>query len=165
MNISHSHVFAATTDEVSTMLADRTFAERRGAASGSGSPDVQVEGTVAEGFSVTIRQQVPSSSIPAEFRSFVGSSLAVRYTEVWEPAVGPDRTGTFAVEIVGAPGHAAGSLALVPDGDGTRFVAAGAISVRVPLVGAMIESAVGDAVVKGLEAELAVADAWLAGDR
>ncbi|WP_084038302.1 DUF2505 domain-containing protein [Demequina sp. NBRC 110053] len=165
MNFSHSHRFAATPDGVAAMLADPAFVQRRGAASGTGEPDVEVEGTAEDGFTVAIRQQVPSDTIPAEFRSFVGSRLSVRYTEVWEPPSGEDRTGTFAVEIVGAPGHAAGSLALVPDGEGSRFVATGAITVRVPLVGAMIEAAVKDAVVKGLEAELVVADAWLAGDR
>lgn len=143
------------------MLADPEFVRTRATASGAVRPDAQVEGTPADGFTISIRQQVPSTTLPVEFRSFVGAEITVRYTEVWESLQGDDRTGTFALEIVGAPGHASGSLALVPDPDGTRFVAAGAVVVRMPLVGAMIERAVADALIRGMRAELAAADTWL----
>lgn len=162
MRITHEHVFAADPDAVCAMLANREFASERGAASGARHPEVEVEGDAQDGFTVSIRQGMPASTIPAEFRSFVGSEINVRYTEVWEPAEGEDRHGTFAVEILGAPGHASGSLALAPVEAGSVFVVDGSVTVRVPLFGAMIEKAVGDAVLKGLRAELATADAWLA---
>ena len=162
MRITHEHVFAAGPDEVCAMLANREFASERGAASGARHPEVDVEGTAEDGFTVAIRQAMPASTIPAEFRSFVGSEITVRYTEVWEPPQEEGRHGTFAVEIIGAPGHASGSLALEPETDGARFIVDGSVTVRVPLFGAMIEKAVGDAVIKGLRAELATADAWLA---
>ncbi|GIG55370.1 DUF2505 domain-containing protein [Demequina activiva] len=162
MRITHEHVFDAAPDAVCAMLANREFASARGAASGARHPEVDVEGTADEGFTVAIRQGMPASTIPAEFRSFVGSEITVRYTEVWEPPQGEDRHGTFAVEIVGAPGHAAGSLSLVPEGAGSRFLVDGSVTVKVPLFGAMIEKAVGESVLKGLRAELAAADEWLA---
>ena len=162
MRITHEHTFDATTDAVSAMLADPEFAVERGSAAGTQTPDVDVEGTVADGFTVVIRQAVSADSIPAEFRSFVGSELSIRYTEVWEPAQEEDRHGTFAVEIIGAPGHASGSLELVAEGTGARFVVDGSVSVRVPLFGPMIEKAVGNAVLEGLRAELEAAEAWLA---
>ena len=145
------------------MLADDEFVRRRAAAAGGGDDegDVWVEGTADTAFSVSIRRVVPASSIPKEFRSLVGSELHVRYTEAWEAPTGDDRVGTFAVEIVGAPGHAAGALGLSPAGDGCDFLATGDVKVSVPLFGAMVERAVKDAVLKGLEAELAAADAWL----
>jgi len=162
MRISHQHVFAATTADVSTMLADPEFNQIRGGAAGSRSAEVQIEGTVEDGFAVAIRQLVPTSSIPPEFRSFVGSELTVRYAEVWEAPAGDERHATFAVEIVGAPGHAAGTLRLEPHEDGSLFSAQGDVTVRVPLVGPMIEKAVGEAVLTGLRSELEAADAWLA---
>lgn len=163
MDISHSHDFNASPDDVSALLADESFARARGDAAGAARSDVIVDGTPATGFSVSMRQAVPASSIPSEFRSFVGSDLNVRYTQVWDPATGDERTGTFAVEIVGAPGHASGTLRLDPEGDTTRFTARGEVSVRIPLVGPMIEKAVATAVLKTLRDELAVADEWLAG--
>ena len=162
MDISHHHLFDAPIDVVAALFADPAYARARGSASGAGDGEALVDGTPSEGFSVAVRQAVPASSIPPEFRGFVGSDLTVRYTEVWEPESDGERPGTFAVEIIGAPGHAAGSLRLEADGDSTRFGAAGAVTVRIPLVGPMIEKAVGSAVLKALDAELALADEWLA---
>lgn len=163
MNISHSHDFPASPDDVLGLLSDESFARARSDAAGASHAEVIVDGTPATGFSVSTRQAVPASSIPSEFRSFVGSDLDVRYTQVWDPATADARTGTFAVEILGAPGHASGTLRLDPDGDTTRFTADGDVSVRVPLVGPMIEKAVAAAVLKSLRQELSVADEWLAG--
>lgn len=162
MDISHSHDFHASPDAVSALFAEESFARARSDASGADRADAIVDGTPATGFSVSIRQSMPAASIPAEFRTFVGSALDVRYTEVWDPATADARTGTFAVEIVGTPGHASGALRLDPDGDVTRFTVDGDVSVRVPLVGPMIERAIASAVVKALRDELATADEWLA---
>jgi len=160
----HQHHFAASVERVAAMLADEEFVRLRASAAG-GAPsddgDVWVDGTAQGAFTVSIRRVVPASSIPKEFRSLVGNDLHVRYTEAWQEPSGDDRVGTFAVEIVGAPGHAAGALGLTPTADGCDFLATGEVKVQVPLFGAMVERAVKDAVVKGLDAELASADAWL----
>lgn len=162
MDFTHRHDFAASVTAVATLLADPTFANARGQGLEGATANAIVDGTVEQGFSVSIRRTVPASSIPSEFRSFVGADLDVRYTEAWEPAAGDARDGTFAVEILGSPGHANGNLRIEGHGDTTRFAAVGTVEVRVPLVGPMIERAVAGAVVKGLKAELAVADEWLA---
>lgn len=164
MEFTHLHNFAASTDAVAALLASPKFANARGHSLDGATADVMVDGSVEDGFSVSIRRAVPAASIPAEFRSFVGSTLDVRYTEVWEPADGDARDGTFAVEILGSPGHANGNVRIQAEGDITRFAAVGTVEVRIPLVGPMIERAVASAVVKGLQAELAVADEWLARD-
>lgn len=162
MDFTHLHNFAAPVDAVAALLANPEFANARGRSLDDATADAIVNGTVEEGFSVSIRRTVPASSIPAEFRSFVGSELDVRYTEAWEPAADNLRDGTFAVEILGSPGHANGNLRIQAEDGMTRFAAVGTVEVRVPLVGPMIERAVAGAVVKGLKAELAVADEWLA---
>ena len=164
MDFTHLHNFAAPTDAVAALLANSDFAHARGHGVEGATADAIVDGDVDSGFTVSIRRTVPAASIPAEFRSFVGSQLDVRYTEVWEPANGDARDGTFAVEIIGSPGHANGNVRMEQQGDITRFAAVGTVEVRVPLVGPMIERALGGAVVKGLKAELAVADEWLARD-
>lgn len=164
MKIIHQHTFHSTLDKVVAMLADEEFASVRANASGSAEQDVVIDGDPAEGFTVLIRRIVPSSSIPAEFRSFVGKELTVKYTEAWEPPSPDetDRVGTFAMEIVGAPGHVAGAIGLTP-GDGTvDFLATGKVTVSVPLVGAIIERAIAQTVEHGFVTELAAADAWLA---
>lgn len=162
MDITHLHNFDAPLTVVAALFANEGFAQARAEGTGAVSADPIVAGDLDSGFSVSVRQSVPASSIPAEFRSFIGSDLDVRYTEAWEPQKDEARDGTFAVEILGAPGHAAGKLRIEADGEITRFAAVGAVKAGVPLIGAMIEKAVGSAVLKAMQHQLAIADEWLA---
>ncbi|MFV0285481.1 MAG: DUF2505 domain-containing protein [Demequina sp.] len=162
MQITHTHRFHASVEDVMSMLADESFAHVRGATGDAEDGDAVVSGTADGPFHVSIRRTMPSTTIPQEFRSFVGSSLTVKYTEAWQGPAEDGRHATFSVEIMGAPGHASGRLSVTPDGDGSVFQVDGTVSVKVPLFGAMIAQAVSKAVLRGLEAELAEADAWLA---
>ncbi|WP_062076793.1 DUF2505 domain-containing protein [Demequina globuliformis] len=162
MHFTHEHHFDAPVEDVFAMLADKEFAVKRAETSGADASDAVFSGSIDEGFTVAIRRVVPSSSIPQEFRGFIGSDLTVRYSEVWSAPRGTERQGTFSVEIVGAPGHASGRLLLTPEGNGTDFVVDGTVTVRVPLFGAMIEKSLLKNVIEGLETELQAADAWLA---
>ncbi|WP_061960810.1 DUF2505 domain-containing protein [Demequina flava] len=162
MKFSHSHDFAASVTDVYAMFADEAFAARRADASGSTGSDVALSGSVTDGFTVSIRRVVPSSSIPQEFRNFVGSDLTVLYTEAWNAPSGEDRTGTFAVEITGAPGRAAGKLQLSPIADGSHLEIEGDVNVKIPMFGSMIERSLLRTVTESLDEELAAADQWLA---
>lgn len=162
MQITHTHRFEASVEEVARMLADEDFAHMRGATAGAHDGAAIVTGAADGAFSVSIRRTIASTTIPQEFRGFVGSTLTVKYSEAWQPPEGDSRHATFSVEIMGAPGHAAGRLTVTPDGDGSLFAVDGTVTVKVPLFGAMIAKAVHRAVLDGLEAELADADAWLA---
>jgi hypothetical protein len=164
MRITYQHRFDASIDRVVTMLRNEAFGHERARAAGAADADVVIDEADDGSFTVAIRRAVPASSIPQEFRSFVGSNLVVRYTEAWtaphEDVAG--REGTFAVEVIGAPGHARGSLVLTPAGESTAFGLAGELEAKVPLVGAMVEKAVAGAIEKSLPLELAAADSWLA---
>lgn len=165
MDFTHRHRFDAPLDAVVEMLADESFARVRGEASGATLIDLLVDGDASTDFRVSLRREVPTSSIPAEMRTLVGSRLVITYTEAWEPPEESERIGTFSVEVMGAPGHVAGALGLRPDGDGTEMLATGSVSVAMPLVGPMIERALVGSVTKTLESELTAADEWLAASR
>ena len=164
MRITHQHRFSAPLDQVIAMFRDESYARERAVAAGATDVDIAVDDFDDGAFSVAVRRTVPSTSIPSEFRSFVSSELVVRYTEAWSaPTAGAKtREGTFAVEIIGAPGHARGSLVLNADGTGTALGIAGELQANVPLVGGIVEQAIGGAITKSLPLELAAADAWLA---
>ena len=166
MRITYEHRFAAPLDDVVAMMGDEDFAASRASASGADKSDVFVDHDADGSFTVVIRRTVPANAIPAEFRAFVGSSIAVRYTEVWSAPEHngdtADREGTFALEIPGTPGHARGAVVLRPDGDGTAFGLAGDVHAPVPIVGAVVERAIASAIEQALPAEFAAADAWLA---
>ena len=162
MKLIHRHRFEASLARVSAMLEDDEFARVRAEAMGSAVLDVDVDRRSSGALVVCLKAAVPASSIPAEFRSFVGRDLAITYTEAWEPLTDVDRVGTFAVDVAGAPGHVAGAIGITADGAGTELLATGDVIASVPFVGAMIEKAVGGAVQKALAAEMTAADAWLA---
>ncbi|WP_062384248.1 DUF2505 domain-containing protein [Demequina iriomotensis] len=162
MKITHTHRFDASIEDVWTMLTSTEFGRARAEAMGTEAHEVDVDLREDGSRAVMLRADVPTTSIPSEFRALVGRELAVTYTEVWEPPGGADHVGTFAVEIAGAPGHVAGAIGITPDGDATDLLATGDVVAHVPLFGAMIEKAVGEAVQKALAAQLEAADAWLA---
>jgi len=166
MKISHEHRFDASIGDVVAMFGNEVFAAQRARASGAAGSDVLVDTEDDGSFTVVIRRTIPADDIPSEFRAFVGSQVHVRYTEVWAAPETPEgdarRTGTFAMEIPGTPGHARGTVSLEPSGDQTDFVMSGEVQASVPLVGPMVERAVASAIKQALPQELAEADSWLA---
>jgi hypothetical protein len=161
MELAATHTFKAPLARVVAMYADEAFALARGSATGATECDAIVDGDASEAFSVAIRRVMPTEGLQPEFRPWIGPSVTVRYTEVWEPPRGTIREGTFAVEIVGAPVRAAGTLSLSPEGDTATFTLQGTVTARVPFLGALVTQAVVDAVGYGLEREFATGDAWL----
>lgn len=153
---------------VVAMLADERFVEAKVQASGALSQHVDVVGSAGEAFTVTTRRQMPTTGIPAQFRSLVGTSLEVRQVEAWEaPDADPRsaRRGTVVVEILGAPVRLSGRMRLVPEDDGaaTQHVEA-ELRATVPLFASAVEEATASAVHAAFDAEERTAAVWLSRD-
>ncbi len=162
MELAAAHMFKAPLPRVAAMYADEAFARMRGLATGATECDAVVDGDSSGAFSVAIRRVMPTEGLQPEFRPWIGPSITVRYTEAWEPPSDSARHGTFAVEIVGAPARATGTVSLSREGDATAFVLQGTVVAKVPFLGALVTQAVVDAIGQGLDRELAAADDWLA---
>lgn len=161
--------FDAATDypvsatRVADMLSNPEYVRRKVDASGALSSTTEVAPGAGGTFTVTTRRAMPTDQIPANFRRFVGSSIDVRFVEVWS-APDPDGrcTATITLEILGAPARANVTAILVPVGvDASRITYAGEVKVTVPLVGAPIERAAVGAVQDALDAERRVGLEWL----
>lgn len=170
MHLTVDLTFPADIDDVSAMLADESFVRWRAQRS-TGSVNGVVEqadvtGTAVTGFTVVVRRTLPTDIIPVQARPFVGAHLEIRQAEAWEAASEGRRTGTVAVEILGAPVRVTATAALtaLPDG-GTRLTYAGDVRATVPLFGTVIEEAAVAAVRTTLETEAAAGRDWLAGKR
>lgn len=163
MDVHFEHHFSAAADRVIAMYADEGFARARGVASGAIESDAIVDGDVSSTFTVAIRRTIPTDGIQPEFRPFVGPSIAVRHTEVWEAPSGGegDRDGTFAIEVVGVPAHAAGTLELRRDGEGSTIAIAGVVTATLPFLAGAVAQAVASAMSDALTREFAAGDAWL----
>lgn len=173
MHLTVDLTYPAGLDEVSAMLADVEFvrwrserAVRAGTPGGGTVAQADVTGSVEQGFTVVVRRNLATDQIPAQARSFVGSSLEIRQAEAWEAPVDGRRLGTLSVEILGAPVRITGTGRLQPLADGgTRLVYDGDVRSTVPLFGAVVEDAAAKAVRAALEEEAEAGRAWLAGER
>lgn len=161
MHVTAEARFAADPATVAAMMADEEFVRTKVAASGASTQTSSVVGDPGSGFTVTTRRQMPTDSIPPQFRSLVGASLEVRQVEAWEPA-GPDgRHGTVVVEVTGVPARLTGTMHLTGDASSSAMAVEGQLKASIPLFGAAIESAMRDAVMSALAAEESAAHAWL----
>lgn len=167
MEFTASIEFDAPAPEVAAMLADPEYARHKVALSGATSGTADVLGDAVGAFTVTTRRVLPTTDIPAAYRSFVGSSLEIRQVEAWEaPAADGSRRGTIALDVTGAPVRVTGSLSLTPAPDGHAVERiAGDIKASVPFVGKTIERAVADNVHRVVALERKAAADWLAGRR
>lgn len=156
--------YAADVCKVAAMLADPEFVRHRSARGTSSGviESVVVTGNFDEMFTVIVRRSVPTDLIPVQARAIVGDRLEIRQAEVWTAPDGPERKGTVALDIPGAPIRCTGTLRLepLPDG-GTRHCYEGDVQASVPLVGSLIEDAVGKAIERTLRAEAEAAVGWL----
>lgn len=161
MHISATVRYEADIAEVATMLADREFVEAKVRASGALSHDIAVVGAADRAFTVTTRRHMPTTDIPAQFRSLVGSSLEVRQVEAWEAPTDAERRGTVVVEIVGAPVRLTGTLRLVGGTGMTTGHVDGELRASLPLFGSAVEAATAQAFRAAITAEEKAAAAWL----
>ena len=118
-------------------------------------------GTPDAPFTLVCRTEQDTSGLPAVARKFVGATTTSVVTERWESA---DR-GTLTIEAPGQPITSTGSVALVPDGEGTRHVVEVQVTVRIPLVGGKLEALVLEALDAGYQIEHETGTAWLEGHR
>ena len=163
MHLSATLHYDADVSRVGVMLADPEFVAAKLRASGALSQDAAVVGDPGQAFTVTTRRSMPTDQIPAQFRSFVGSTVEVRHVEAWEAPAGGERRGTVVIEILGAPVRYTGRLHLSgTDGGGATLVVDGDLKASVPLFAATVEEAASGAVRAAIAAEQDAGTAWLA---
>ena len=162
MDLAAEHVFEAPLERVVAMYFDEEFARERGLATGAADCEAVVDGAPDGAFTVVIRRTMPTDGVQPDFKPFIGPSISVRYTEAWLEPEGEGREATFAIDIVGVPARAAGTVSLTRHGETTALSVRGTISTRVPFLAGLVTQAVVDSVSEALDRELAAADRWLA---
>ena len=105
-----------------------------------------------------------SSSSTACRRNGHGGSEQDRFTDEWRHRSDGTWSGTFDVDVQGAPVHISGTMGLTPDGDGARHDVALDLQVKIPLIGGKVADWVGKQDgQRNLDAEFAFNDQRLAG--
>lgn len=161
MHFSATIDYPADPAAVAAMLADDAFVERRAAATGATSHSHEIVRD-GETFTVTTRLQMPTTMVPASFRSLVGATLDVRMVEAWgAPAADGSRSSTLSLDIQGVPVRVTGAQHLRPTAGGTEETYDGEVTASVPLFGKPIEKAATDAVGTVVDAEKEIGTAYL----
>ena len=163
MHLTAEVRYPADIARVGAMLSDPDYVAAKVRATGALSQHVEVVHNAPDAFTVTTRRHMPTTGIPAQFRSLAGNSIEVRLVEAWEAQRGDERLGTIVVEIIGAPVRLTGTLRLTPDGDGaTTQYLDGDLRASVPLFASAVEDATARALTEAAKAEERTASAWLA---
>ena len=104
-----------------------------------GSTLVEAAATGDGGARLVVSRRLPDG-IPGFLAAFVPRDGRVTQTDVWGPATGGTRRGTWQVTFPGSPGEISGENVLEPAAGGTRWSVTGTVRIKVPLVGGRAES-------------------------
>ncbi len=161
MELSERHHFAAPADAVIDVLATEEAVRAR--YEGMGHRDVEVQRVDrGDGSLTVVSRRVVEVDLPGFARRVLQPTNTMTQTDAWTED--PDGwTGTFDVDVAGAPVQLSGRMRLVDAGSGSDYTVTLTMTVKVPLVGGKIADWVGknDALTT-LQAEFAATDAWLA---
>ena len=130
--------------EVFDVLTSEAWVARKAARFGDGSKVVRREVGPGGGVVLAVARELPDGA-PGFLTRLLPKDGRVVQTDEWAPDDGSGtRTGTWRVELAGAPARLGGTLRVEPDGSGSAYVVAGETKVSVPLVGGRAESFIAD---------------------
>ena len=137
----------STVAEVFDVLTSSAWVERKAARFRDGSKVVRREELPGGGVVLAVARELPDGA-PGFLTRLLPDGRVVQ-TDEWAPDDGSGaRTGTWRVELAGAPARLGGTMRLEPDGAGSTYVVAGETKVSVPLVGGKAEAFIADMVAR-----------------
>jgi hypothetical protein len=163
MRITTFFDYAATPEDVFTMLADPAFQAAKVEATHplSHTESVTPKGEQTE---IVTSRVISTDGFPDFAKSMIGAKLRVTETIMWSRASADgSRTGTINIAIGDAPVAMIGTLRMRVGGSGTRIDIDGDLKARIPLVGGRVEKAAERPILGAIEREQEVGTAWLAG--
>lgn len=165
MDLHSALRFDADPYAVFGMLTDEAFIAKKTIAAKAIRHEISVDRNDDDQVTIDLVRIMPPD-VPDFVRRFVGETIDVRQTDVWQPAA-PDgsRDGRIALEMVGLPVTCSGSMRLASTGGATVVTISGSITASVPLFGGKIEEAVHQGLTEAAKIEEQVGQAWLAGER
>lgn len=161
MELTETHHFEAPADAVIDVFATEDAVRQR--YEGMGHREVEVQHIDrGEGTLTVTSRRVVDVDLPGFARKVLQPTNTMTQTDTWTKDA-DGWSGTFAVDVAGAPVHLAGTMRLTDAGAGADYTVRLSMSVKVPLIGGKIADWVGknDALAT-LKAEFAATDTWLA---
>ncbi len=160
MQISDRHTYAAPIDAALDMFADeRAIRERY---EGMGHRDVEIVECLRTPATLRIRtSRVVDVELPNFAKKVLKPTNTMMQTDEWTNH-GDSWSGTFSVDVRGAPVRIHGTMRLEPAGAHCTHAVTITMDVKVPLVGGKIADWIGkNDAVRTLQQEFAAGDRWL----
>jgi hypothetical protein len=139
-SLHSDHLIGADVETAFEVLSTERWPAAKEAALRDGSRLVRHEATPGGGSTLVVSRELPAG-VPGFLEKLLPRDGRVVQTDTWGPAVDGVRSGTWAVDMPGAPARMGGTMRLEPvDDTSCRYVVDGEIEVKVPLIGGKGES-------------------------
>jgi hypothetical protein len=142
MRLEGSQVYPVPVDEVMAMFRDGTATVER--YESMGHRDVEVVELDADDDTVRIvSTRVVDVDLPGFAKKALTPTNTMKQTDEWRRHDDGSWSGTFAVDVQGAPVHIDGSMKLAPEAEGTRHEVTLELKVKIPIIGGKVADWVG----------------------
>ena len=161
MKLEGSHVYPVPVPSVIAMLQDKSATVDK--YEGMGHRDVEILEFAADDDAIHIvSSRVVDVDLPGFAKKALKPTNTMVQTDEWRRAADGSWSGTFDVEVKGAPVHISGTMGLASDGDGARHDVAIDFQVKIPIIGGKLADVLGkNDVRRTLDAEFAFNDGRL----
>ena len=159
-HIETSATVNAPVEKVFAALSDRAYWEYD-AQHLSDEPGEVNSFSADDGVDVTLFEVLATDALPEAVRSMVSQSLKLKRVVSFEPLNDGVSNGEISAEIKGAPVKFTAELTLFEENGVTTLEAEADVDVTIPMIGAVIEPKVADAVKDILVNEAALVEKWI----
>jgi carbon monoxide dehydrogenase subunit G len=162
MTVTGSRTYRAPIAEVVAMLRDPDATAAKYSSQGDQQVEIVECGDHDGGIRI-VSTRVVTVDLPGFAKKVLKPTNTMRQTDDWRPAGAGSWTGSFDVDVSGAPVHIKGTMALRADGATTTHDVEIDVQVKVPLIGGRIADwAAKNDVRRTLDAEFDCNERWLA---
>jgi hypothetical protein len=163
MELKGSHVYAVPVESVVALLQDKSTTVDK--YESMGHRDVQIVEFESDAETLRIvSSRVVDVDLPGFAKKALKPTNTMIQTDEWRRAGDDTWSGTFSVDVKGAPVRISGAMKLVADADGSRHDVTIDVQVKIPLVGGKIADWAGkNDVRRTLDAEFEFNDKRLTG--
>lgn len=137
-SVHSEHQVPGDVESAFGVLSDESWAQRKDDALHDGSRVVRREEKPDGGVTLVVSRSLPEG-VPGFLERFLPKDGRVTQTDDWGPVQDGTRSGTWQVDLPGAPARLGGTMRLEPTPTGSRYVIDGEVQVKVPVVGGKAE--------------------------
>lgn len=158
MDLSAQHIFLATCEQAYAMVTDQNFLAQ--ACSDLGAPDPDITVSADEPKTTRVSGAV---DVPPAMAGFLGNTMNVTQEMSWGPrSADGSRSARLQLTVAGLPVSVDANAQLAPTASGCVIDYRGTLTVKIPMIGGMIEKQALPFILDTLAVQQRTGEAWLA---